>query len=199
MPEVTVVPDGDGTTTDLTVLVGPGNFDDVDEGIAGADDGGTTVSTSGNSSLDDFYTMEDMPGDFDAAVEWDGVLRGQISGVVDDTISLSGAVFETNETTLVAEGALSGNRTWETFTFVSGIASTSSASTWNSRKIRLRSDRSNSGMPDAVTVEFTAVEIVITYATAAAPDEEWAGTQQPAPFPAAYLRPVGVVSGSPGV
>ena len=49
--------------------------------------------------------------------------------------------------------------------------------------------------PDSITATAT---ITIDKAAAEASDEEWAATQRPVPYPAAYLRPVGVVSGSPG-
>ncbi len=166
------MPDGDGTTLELTVQPSTPttHFDKVDEGISGADDGTTTLLTTNNNTSDDFLQIEDMPTDFGDAIDFIITARTQITGVVDDVISALSQVFESTETANVGNNSgLAGNHTW-TDTSASNSINTENKATWNTHKIRLRASRSNTGMPDDVTIEFTAVEVVINYDVATGGD-----------------------------
>lgn len=169
MAVVTVVPDGDGTTLQLTPTTESDHFDEVDEGISGADDGDTTLETTAGDIEEDFLTLEAMPGDFDTAIDFQITVRTQVAGVVDDTVQQRVELFESDETTNL--GGIAGIFNNHSWTNSSGSVTADSASkaAWDTRKIRLRAHKSSSGMPDATTREFTAVEVVINYDTTGPP------------------------------
>ncbi len=162
MATVVVHPSGDGTTIQFTPTAGPNNFDEVNTGISAPDDA-TLVSTTNNSARNDFYDFDDMPGDFDTANDITGTMRTRIAGIVDDTVGVIFDIFNSAETSLVeALASLSGNHGF-TNTTGSAQANTDGAAAWDGYKMRVGMTRTNSGMPDAVTVDFSVVEATIDY------------------------------------
>ncbi len=169
MATVVVHPSGDGTTIQFTPTAGPNNFDEVNTGI-GAPDDATLVTTTNNSARDDFYDFDNMPGDFDTANDITGTMRTRIAGIVDDTISVVFDIFNSAESSLIeALASLGGNHGF-TNTTGSAQANTDNAAAWDGYKMRVRMNRSNSGMPDAVTVDFSVVEATIDYDVITGPD-----------------------------
>ncbi len=200
MAVTTVVPNDEGTLLELTVQPTGGanlHWDKVDEGISGADDGSTTLVSTGNNTLVDFVQITDMPGDFDVAVDVTLEMRTQITGVVDDTASCEAKIYETNEVTVIPAASTAtkvGDHTWESNSG-STDADTENAATWDTRKVRLAAIRSNSGMPDDITLEFTAVEVVINYDVTAGGGD---GTDMPWPeISQRHPISVGVVASGP--
>ena len=166
----TLVPDGDGTLLELTPVTASIHFDEVDNTIALADDT-DLLSGTGNTTSTDFLDFLDMPGDFDVAVDVTGAMRTEISGIVDDTVTMLFDIFNSAEDTLIeALASLAGNHSL-TNTTGSAQANTDNAAAWNGYKMRLQVLRSNSGMPDAIQADFSEVEVVLNYdALAGAPD-----------------------------
>ena len=177
MPETTRVPDGDGTTLQLTALGGGSHFEEVNEGIGATDDASSKIdNASNNSTRSDFLDFEDMPGDFGVAVDVAVNMRSQIAGVVDDTVDCRVDIFSADESTLIETCVtLAGDHSWAT-TNGSAQANTDSLALWNGYKVRCQMFRSNSGMPDSILMEISTVDIVINYDVAGAVDEEFAGT-----------------------
>ncbi len=166
----------DGTLIELTPANGGDHFVEVNNGVDTPDDTDLLSSTA-NNTLVDFLNFQDVPGDFDVAIDVVGRMRTELSGVVDDTVSLTFSVYASNETTpLEALTSLTGNHGL-TDTTGSAQANTDDAAAWNSYKMQLQVLRSNSGMPDSIQADFSEVELDIQYDVASAADTEWAGTQ----------------------
>ncbi len=197
----------DGTTTDYNALfptTPTTHFDKVDEGIHPTppppDDGtattGTWVGSTGNNTVNDFWNMEDMPGDFGDAVDFKITQRTEISGVVDDTVSFLANIFNAAESAAIGTGFSSsfGNHAWSTSTH-SAVANTDSATLWDGYKFRSQLNRSNSGMPDELTTRITAMEVDINYDVSTGgdgTDMPWQEGNQPQPVS------IGVVPSGPG-
>ncbi len=174
----TLVPETpDGTLLELTPVTASIHWDEVNNTIALADDA-DLLSGTGNTTSTDMLNFQNMPGDFDVAVDVTGAMRTEISGIVDDTVTMLFDIYNSAETTLIeALASLAGNHSI-TNTTGSAQTNTDNAAAWNGYKMRLQVLRSNSGMPDSVSADFSEVEVVLNYdAVSGAPDEEWAGTQ----------------------
>ncbi len=158
----TLVPDGDGVILNLTPVTAPIHFDEVNNTIALADDN-DLLSYAGNSTAESMLAFQDMPGDFDVAVDVTGTMRTEISGVVDDTVTMIFDIMEVGETVLVENlASLAGNHSI-TNTTGSAQANTDNAAAWDGYKMRLQVSRNNSGMPDSIQADFSEVEIVLNY------------------------------------
>ena len=170
MAIVTLVPDGDGTTLQLIPTGGGSHWDQVEEGVPG-DDGATTLSTTNNSPRADFLTLGETPSDFDVAISVVARMRTQVAGIVDDNITMQCQVSASDEIALQGNQAfLVGNHSWTT-TASTSATNTDNKATWDTYKIRASVNRSNSGMPDSITSEFTAVEATVNYDVVAAVDD----------------------------
>ncbi len=193
MPNIILAPNADGTTLDFTPSSGGAHNADVDD-VAGADDG-TTIDFSGNSTGNDFLGVDDVPGDFDTSTSFVVEFRSALSGVVDDTIIMRVAVFEDNETTQVGTeiSHAAGDHSIETTTGGVDTAGDADATTWNARKLRFQCNRSNSGMPDSIAVQFSAGDVDVTYDAAATDDQDFAGTRAENSIPPTYRLPSKVV------
>lgn len=163
MAVVTVKPDGDGTTTEWTPKGAGDNYVEVDEGISGADDDETEVTSDPDDI--DFYTLDAMPGDFDVCVDRTITVRAYQSGRVDDNMRLRPGIFQSNETSIVGPVEIVDISAITSYTDDTGstVANTDSKALWDTYKFRVRSEQNASGMPDAITVFVTAVEVVINY------------------------------------
>ncbi len=165
------VPDGDGTTTDIPTLFPTGgtHASKVDEGVPG-NDGTDFVESQANGEVVDFLTLEAMPSDFDTANDFFCRQRLNVSGRVDDTVNVRSLIYESNETSAVGGSQTQAGNTsgWETFAASSATSDSANKATWDTRKIRIQMFRNNSGMPDAITMLSTAVEVEIDYNVAAA-------------------------------
>ena len=156
-----LVPDGDGTTLQLTPISGT-HFDEVANGVSTPTDS-TFLQHTGNSTATDFLDFEDMPGDFDVAIDVVGRMRTVLTGVVDDTVTMDFDIFNAAETSVIENlAALAGNHSI-TNTTGSAQANTDNAAAWDGYKMRLQVNRSNSGMPDSIQADFSEVEIDIQY------------------------------------
>ena len=166
MATTTRLPDGDGTGLAWTPKGGGANYVEVDEGIAGADDATTEVTENTTGVDDDHYTMQDMPADFDTAIEVDHILRGYQSGRVDDTCLLRVMVKKSNEVDGVTGGDTHNIDAVTSYTTLGDgalKANTANKAAWDSYKFRLHKSKIASAMADAVTFFCTAVEVVINY------------------------------------
>lgn len=172
----TRLPDGDGTGLAWTPKGGGTNFSEVDEGVGAADDAATEV-TENSAGIDlDFYTMEDMPADFDTAIDVDHRLRGFQTGRVDDSTFLILQIFESDESTVVEVGDnhnVDAVTSYTTLTDGTPKTNSDNKAAWDTYKFRLIKQKIASGMPDAVTFFCTAVEVLITYNALGVDDMSW--------------------------
>lgn len=166
MAVVTLKPDGDGTTSEWTPKGAGDNYVEVDEGIAGADDD-ATENTVEPGELSDFYTLGATPGDFDVCIDATGKVRAYQSGWVDDlVINLRVDLRESDETfiAILHTQSLSSVTSYTTLTG-SAVANTDSKALWDTYRIEVVASKVATGMPDAITVFCTAVEVVLNYST----------------------------------
>ncbi len=197
MALTTPVPTSDGTTTNFGTLfptTPTTHFDKVDEGVPG-NDATDYIESTANSSVSDFFEMSDMPGDFGDAIDFAPSMRSEISGSVDDSIFTRVGVYESNETTLVGVFVFLGNDHSWTTTAGGTQSDTSNKATWDGRKLYAEAFRNNTGMPDAVTIRITAIDVDINYDVAAGGDGTdipWPEGLQP------RQRSVKVVASGPG-
>lgn len=171
MATIRLKPVANGTGIAWTAVGGGIQAEKVDEGVDTPDDTGSEVTENTNGLDDDNYTMDDTPGDFDVAIDVDLQLRGFQTGRVDDTCLLSAFVVSSDEATVQAAGDahnVDAVTSYTTFTDASPQANTDSAAAWDGYRIRLRKNKTSSGMPDSVTFTVTAVDVVVNYDVAAA-------------------------------
>ena len=165
-----LVPDGDGTTLQLTPISGT-HFDEVANGVSTPTDS-TFLQHTGNSTATDFLDFEDMPGDFDVAIDVVGRMRTVLTGIVDDTVTMDFDIFNAAESAVIENlAALAGNHSI-TNTTGSAQANTDNAAAWDGYKMRLQVNRNNSGMPDSIQADFVEVEIDIQYTPTSGPGPE---------------------------
>ena len=195
MPATTRQPNGDGTIIEWSPDVGA-NFEEVNEGVSTPDDATSEVtSDGGNNTKDDFYEIQNMPGDFGDAVDFKVRVRGFQTGRVDDTPAIDTRIFESDESTAI--GTLNSHDVTSVTsfqTFEGAVdANTDDAATWNARKIHLEAQNSASGMADEITWTVTAIEVLLNYdvATGVAQDFEQLPNQP-------QRVSVGVVPSGPG-
>ncbi len=138
------------------------NFSEVDEGVAGHDSGNTeNTTTSANA---DAFELATMPGDFDAAIDYQIDIVTKQSGRVDDAITLDTYITDG----LVAIDAHIDTYNLDavtTYTEQNGAAraNTDNKTAWDEYEVLYDVNNMASGMPDAFTVFVTAVEVVINY------------------------------------
>ena len=171
MATTTRVPTGEGTLIEWTPLSGTDNALMVDEGVD-ANDGDTTyVSRNGKSLLVDYYTLQDMPADFDTAIDFK--CRGNYKqvGWVDDSLIVLLAVYESNETSRIANSVTNSSvpTSYTTFQHSAAQADTANKATWDTRKFRLESNIVASGKADGAVIYVTAVEVLLNYNTSGPP------------------------------
>ncbi len=171
MPSATILPDSDATTLDWTPKGGGTHYIEVDEGIAGTDDGTTEITAAAATAVkEDFYTMEDMPADFDAAIDFQCRSRAYQTGRVDDTVRWRPTIKESNETTTIggpADDFAVTNTSYQTFEG-SVRSNTDDKASWDTRKLRPAVLTASVGMPDSITLFCTVIEMLINYSSTGA-------------------------------
>ena len=166
MATTTRVPTGEGTTIQWTPLSGTDNALMVDETIAAHDSDTTYVSRNGKDALSDFYTLQGMPADFDTCIDFKCRCTYKQVGWVDDTVAISAiGIYENDETTGVGASVSDATHptSYTTFEHASAQADTANKATWDTRKYKLQSIISASGMADGAVIRVTAVEVLLNY------------------------------------
>src|SRR3989304_71159 len=102
MATTTGVPSGEGTTIQWTPLSGTDNALMVDETIAAHDSDTTYVSRNGKGIIADYYNLQDMPADFDTAIDFKCRCTYKQVGRADDSLIMLLAVYESDETSQIA-------------------------------------------------------------------------------------------------
>ena len=165
MATTTRVPTGEGTTIQWTPLSGTDNALMVDETIAAHDSDTTYVSRTSTGAKSDFYALQDMPADFDTAINYKCRCTYKQAGWVDDSVVVWLTIYESDELTGIGSTATDETHptSYTTFEHASAEADTANKATWDTRKFQLRSNITSSAMADGTVIRVTAVEVLLNY------------------------------------
>ncbi len=133
-----LLPDGDGTTA------WTGSWSAIDE-APGSESDADYVTSPPNADGSAFFTLQDMPADFDTGETVKLSIRCRVPDIVAGaTMALYAQIFQSNETsTLTSETIVdrftAGSATWRTYV-VHLAATASDKATWDGARLRLRAD-----------------------------------------------------------
>lgn len=142
-------------------------FENIDEGIAGAD--GSFIVAGSNSTSNIFYEVTDMPSDFGKMVTLSYDIRFQVTPVAGDTEILYVQVFKSDKTTpLTDEMTVISTTATEALTnkgvtAFTGVSTSATKTDWNSAYFRIRTSHSANKGSDGSVWSIDAFEMTGTY------------------------------------
>jgi hypothetical protein len=178
------VPKGGGT-----------NAAEVQEGVSAHDDTATENTAARNDT--DQLELDDTPGDFGDAIDYQISCVILQSGQVDDTVNVLTQITAVGSAVDAFQDTHDISATTSYTEFNGAVrTNTDAAAAWDGYEIEYDANLTTSGMPDEVTWAITAIEVVVNYDEAAAGGD---GTDIPYPRAEEPLRfRVRVVPSGPG-
>ena len=171
---LTMLPNGDVSTSSLGKTGGTSFSDAIDDTIAAADDATTYIRNNSGTSGNYVGQLTDTPGSFTSMSALTIDVRARTTNWTDDSVTLFAQVFRSDGTTPLTNevSATTGAGTKAGWTTVSGVTLTglvtADKAAWDGARLKLRWAYTAIGTSDGAQLKVTAAQLNATSSEAAA-------------------------------